>query len=102
MITVGRSFQSPFESRYMYIACVLVTLMVVELARGVIVPHWAQLALLVLTLVAVGSNIGVLRQAGGTTRQDEARTSATLGVVELDRGSVASDTMLAQLPEYPL
>lgn len=101
MITLVRSFQTPFESRYMYVSCVLLTLMAVELARGLSAPPRAQLALAVLTLVAVVSNIGVLRAAGGSSRQSEAQTGGALGAVELDRGRVASDTLLSQLPYYP-
>jgi hypothetical protein len=99
MTTVARSFQSPFESRYMYVTCVLSVLMTVELVRGLVVPLRAQLALAVLTLVAVVSNIGVLRSGGSYFRQLGALADATLGAVELDRGRVASDT---QLPLYPL
>ncbi len=101
MVTVARSFQSPFESRYMYVTCILCALMAVELARGLSVPFWAQLALAVLALVAVVSNIGDLRSAGNYFRPFEAQTDGTLGAVELDRGRVASNTLLTQLPEYP-
>jgi hypothetical protein len=99
MITLARSFQSPFESRYLYVICVLETLMAVELARGLSVPLWGQGALAVLTLVAVVANIGVLRSGGSYFRQLGALGDATLGAVELDRGRVASDT---RLPLYPL
>jgi hypothetical protein len=98
MTTLVRSFQSPFESRYVYVICVLVTLMAVELARGLSVPLPAQLALAVLTLVAVVSNIGILRSGGSYFRRLGVLGDATLGAVELDRGRVASDT---QVPLYP-
>ena len=101
MVTVVRSFQSPFESRYMYATCVLVALMAVEVVRGLVVPFQAQLAIAALTLVAVVSNTGDLRSAGGAYRQTEAQTDAALAAVGLDRGRVASDTMLTQLPGYP-
>ncbi len=99
MITLARSFQSPFESRYMYVICVLETLMAVELARGIAVPHRTQVALATLTLVAVVANIGVLRSGGSYFRQLGALGDATFGAVELDRGRVASST---QVPLYPL
>jgi hypothetical protein len=102
MTTLARSFQSPFESRYMYVTCVLVALVVVELARGLEVPPLGQLALAALTLLVVVSNIGVLRAAGAYLRQLGAETDATLAAVRLDRDSVASDTLLTQLPLYPL
>jgi hypothetical protein len=101
MTTLARSFQSPFESRYIYVTCVLVTLMAVELARDLRVLLHAQLALAMLTLVAVVSNIGVLRSGGTYFRQLGAQTDATLAAVELDRDKVAADTMLTQLPFYP-
>jgi hypothetical protein len=102
LTSLARSFQSPFESRYMYVICVLETLMVVELARGLRVPLRAQLGLAVLTLVAVVANIGVLRSGGSYLRQLGAVTSATLTAVQLDRDQVASDAPLTQLPLYPL
>jgi hypothetical protein len=102
LTSLARAFQSPFESRYMYVVCVLATLMAVELARGLSVPFRVQLALAVLTLVAVVSNIGVLRSGGGFLRQLGAQTDATLAAVQLDRDTVASDTPLRQLPFYPL
>jgi hypothetical protein len=98
MTTLVRSFQSPFESRYTYVVCVLVTLMVVELAGGLVVPLRAQLALAVLTLIAVVSNVGVLQSGGNYLRQLGAMADATLGAVELDRGSVASDTPVRLYP----
>jgi hypothetical protein len=102
LTSIGRSFQSPFESRYLYVICVLGTLMAVELARGLSVPPRAQLVLAVLTLVAVVSNISVLRSGGSYLRLLGGQTNATLGAVELDRATVASATPLKQLPLYPL
>jgi hypothetical protein len=99
MTSLARSFQSPFESRYMYVVCVLEALMAVELARGLSVPLRAQVALAVLTLVAVAANIGVLRSGGSYFRGLGALTDATLGAVQLDRDRVASAT---RLPLYPL
>jgi hypothetical protein len=98
MTTLVRSFQSPFESRYMYVTCVLVALMAVELARGLVVPLRGKVVLAVLTLVAVASNIGVLRSGGSYFRQIGAAADATFGAVELDRGRVASDTQLSLFP----
>jgi hypothetical protein len=102
MTTVARFFQSPLESRYIYVTCVLVTLMFVELARGRTAPFGAQLALAALTLVAVVSNIGVLRAGGGFLRQLGTQTDAVLAAVDLDRHRVAPDARLTQLPYYPL
>jgi hypothetical protein len=102
LTTLVRSFQSPFESRYMYVACLLVTLMGVELARGIAVPVRTQAVLAILTLIVVLSNISVLSSGGAYWRMLGAQTDATLGAVELDRATVAPQTPLTQLPLYPL
>jgi hypothetical protein len=102
LTTLARSFQSPFESRYMYVTCVLVTLMGVELARGIRVPVRTQLVIAALILVAVVSNTTVLRSGGAYLRGLGALTDATLGAVELDRATVAPQTPLTQLPLYPI
>jgi hypothetical protein len=102
MTTLVRSFQSPFSSRYMYVTCVLVALIGVELVAGVTVSRRSQAVLGVLTLVAVISNIAVLRSGGGYFRQAGAQTDATLGAVALDRASVSAQTPLTQLPLYPI
>lgn len=99
MITLARSFQSPFVSRYMYVTCVLTALLAVELARGAPVSLRAQPALALLTLIAVVANIDVLRSGGSYLRQIGTLADATLGAVELDRGRVAPDT---PVPVYPL
>jgi hypothetical protein len=102
MITLVRAFQSPLESRYMYVICALEALMAVELARGLRVSLRAQLVLAGLTLVVVVSNIGVLRSGGSYFRQLGGRTDATLTAVQLDHDTVSSNTPLTQLPFYPL
>lgn len=98
LTTLARSFQSPFESRYMYVVCVVETMMAVELVRGLRFPPRAQLVLAALTVFAVVSNVGVLRSGGGYFRALGARTDARFGAVELDRGRVASDTAVALDP----
>ncbi len=99
LTTLARSFESPFVSRYMYVTCVLCALIAVELARGVVVPLRAQLVLAVLTLIAVVSNIAVLRSGGSYLRQLGTVADATFGAVELDHGTV---TLATQLRLYPL
>lgn len=102
LTTLVRSFQSPFESRYMYVTCVLVTLMGVELVRGVSIPVRTQVVLVALTLIVVVSNMGVLTTGGRYFRQMGAQTDATLEAVELDRATVSAQTPLTQLPLYPI
>jgi hypothetical protein len=101
LTTLVRYFQSPFSSRYMYVTCVLVTLMAVELGSGLAVSRRAQLALAALTVIVVVANVAVLRRGGRHFRQAGAQTDATLGAVQLDRGSVDPRTPLTQLPLYP-
>ncbi|MFZ0385059.1 MAG: hypothetical protein WAL22_05310, partial [Solirubrobacteraceae bacterium] len=102
LTTLVRYFQSPFSSRYMYVTCVLVALMAVELGSGVSVSRHGQLVLGALTVIVVVANIAVLRSGGSFFRQAGAQTDATLGAVELDRGRVDPRTPLTQLPLYPI
>jgi hypothetical protein len=98
LTTLARSFQSPFESRYLYVICVLVTLMGVELARGISVPLRAWAGLAALTLVAVVSNVSVLQSGGSYFRRLGELADATLGAVQLDRGAAASTTLVRLYP----
>ncbi len=100
LTTLVRSFQSPFESRYMYVTCVLVALLALELVRGVPVSPRIQVVLAVLTLAAVVSDLSDLRSGGAEFRQFGAQTDATLGAVSLDRGRVAPGQPLTELPFY--
>jgi hypothetical protein len=102
LTTLVRYFQSPFSSRYMYVTCVLVALMAVELGSGLAASRRAQLALAALTVIVVVANVAVLRSGGRYFRQAGAQTDATLGAVELDRSTVAPSTPLTQLPLYPI
>ena len=102
LTTLVRYFQSPFSSRYMYVTCVLVALIAVELASGITVSRRAQAALGALTVIVVVANIAVLRSGGSSFRQAGAQTDATLGAVQLDRGRVDPRTPLTQLPLYPI
>ena len=102
LTTLARSFQSPFESRYMYVTCALVALLAVELARGVTVSRRVRAGLAVLTLVMVVSDLADLRSGGAQFRALGAQTDATFGAVELDRGRVAPAQPLTQLPLYAI
>jgi hypothetical protein len=102
LTTLVRSSQSPFESRYMYVTCVLVGLLAVELVRGVPVTPRLQVVLAVLTLVAAVSDLSDLRSGGAEFRQLGAQTDATFGAVQLDRGRVSPAQPLTQLPFYTI
>jgi hypothetical protein len=98
LTTLARSFQSPLVSRYIYVSCVLITLMGVELARGISLPLRARAGLAAITLVAVVSNVGVLQSGGRYFRALGELGDATFGAVELDRGTVASTTWVSLYP----
>ena len=100
LTTVGRSFETPLVSRYVYVDAVLIALFCVELARGTRPATAIQAGLAVAALLAVISNVGVMRAAGAFLRQAGAQTDAALAVVELDRGHVPADTPIA-VAEYP-
>jgi hypothetical protein len=88
------------SSRYVYVYCLLTTLLVAELARGVRLTRAVQWALCLVTALAIVSNIGILRSFGNYLRQSGEQTNGALGGLELDRASVAPDT-LARVALYP-
>jgi len=101
LTTLGRAFETPLVSRYVYPDCVLVALFVVELARGVKPSRAAQLGLAVLALAAIVANVGVLRTAGGYLRQVGAETDADVAALDLGEGRIAPGYVATQLPDYP-
>jgi hypothetical protein len=101
LTTLGRIFETPLVSRYIYPDCVLMALYGVQLARGVRPPRAVQLGLAVLACLAVASNIGVLRSAGAYLRQTGANTNADVAALELGRGTIPSDYVATHLPDYP-
>ncbi len=54
-----------------------------------------------LALLAVVSNIGVLRTGGTYLREIGAATNADVAVLDLGRGSIPSGYIATQLPDYP-
>jgi hypothetical protein len=100
LTTLGRAFETPLVSRYVYPDCVLVALFVVELARGVKPSRTAQLGLAVLALAAIIANVGVLRTAGAYLRQIGAETNADVAALDLGQGSVPPGYVAEQLPDH--
>jgi hypothetical protein len=90
----------PLSSRYIYVYCLLATLLIAELARGVRLSGLVQASLCVVALAAVVSNIGNLRWQGAYFRQSGAVTNGALTALDLDRGSVSPNT-LARISLYP-
>jgi hypothetical protein len=101
LTTLGRAFETPLVSRYIYPDCVLIALFVVELARGLRPSLLVQAGLALLALMAVISNVGVLRAGGAYLRQVGASTNADVAALDLGRGSIPSGYTATQLPDYP-
>ena len=101
LTTLGRAFETPLVSRYVYPDCVLVALYVAELARGRRPSAILQAALAVLALLAVLANVGVLRSAGMYLRQVGASTDADVATLDLERGHIPAGYIATQLPDYP-
>jgi hypothetical protein len=101
LTTLVRSFQSPLSSRYIYVCCVLVALIAVELLRELKASRLMQAGLAGLTVIIIISNYGALRSGSQYFRAVGAQTDATLAAVDLDRGAVPASTEL-RLPLYPL
>jgi hypothetical protein len=101
LTTLGRAFETPLVSRYIYPDCVLVALFVVELGRDAKPTRLVQAGLAVLALVAVIANVGVLRAGGAYLRLVGASTTADVAALDLGRGSIPSKYIATQLPDYP-
>jgi hypothetical protein len=101
LTTLGRAFETPLISRYIYPDCVLIALFAVELARGARPTRPVQALLAGLALIAVISNVGVLRTGGAYLRQVGAGTIADVAALNLGRGTVPSGYIATQLPDYP-
>ncbi|MBV9916724.1 MAG: hypothetical protein JO153_09500 [Solirubrobacterales bacterium] len=101
LTTLGRAFETPLVSRYIYPDCVLIALYGVELARGARIAHVVQVCLAALAVIAVIANIGILRAGGGYLRMVGASTNADVAVLNLGRGSIPSGYIATQLPDYP-
>ncbi len=80
------------SSRYIYVYCLLATLLIAEIVRGVRPSRLAQATLGLVALVAVVSNIGNLRAQGSYIRQSGAITNGALTALDLDRNSVDPST----------
>ena len=101
LTTLGRVFETPLVSRYMYPDCVLIALYAVELARGARPTRLVQAGLAVVALIAIIANVGILRAGGAYLRQVGASTNADVAVLDLGRGNIPSGYIATQLPDYP-
>ncbi len=101
LTTLGRIFETPLVSRYIYPDCVLMALYGVQLARGVRPTRAIQLGLALLAFLAVLSNVGVLRSAGAYLRQTGDNTNADVAALDLGRGAIPYGYIATRLPDYP-
>jgi hypothetical protein len=101
LTTLGRAFETPLVSRYIYPDCVLIALYAVELARGVRPGRAVQAGLAVVALIVVISNVGVLRAGGAYLREVGAMTNADVAALDFGRGTIPSGYIATQLPDYP-
>lgn len=88
------------SSRYLYFYCLLMALLIAEVARGMRPSLPAQAALTGVCCLAVVSNIGILRASGDYIRESGAQTKGALTALDLDRTTTPPDT-LAQIALYP-
>jgi hypothetical protein len=78
----------PLASRYVYVYGLLALLLIAELARGARPSGAGQLCLALVTLIAIVSNVGALRDYGVYFRNSGASTNGALTAVDLDRATV--------------
>jgi hypothetical protein len=93
-------FGDPYASRYIYVGAVFALLLGVELVPALAVP-W-RIALAVVAVIAIGSNIGELRTAGALLRGYGQATTADLGALEIARPLAPTGYAAHGLPGYPL
>jgi hypothetical protein len=93
--------QSPDASRYLYVGALFVLLIAVELLRGVRVGRWIAALAVVLTGLAVVSNVGDLRAGGRNLRAQADVTRADLGALVLARDTVPPGYHAAFIPGVP-
>jgi hypothetical protein len=81
----------PFESRYLYIGAVFISLLAVELIRGVVLAWAIRAAIAVIALAVLITNIGVMRDAATFLRSQAQLTRAQIGALDITRNIVPTD-----------
>lgn len=76
---------TPYDSRYLYVGALFVLLLAVELTAGSRVAWPARIAIGVLGLAALISNVGNLRTAAGFLRSQAQLTRAQVGSLDIAR-----------------
>jgi hypothetical protein len=94
VLIVHGELATPLSSRYVYVYCLLTTLLAVELAQGIRRSRLVEAALCVVVIAAVIANIGGLRAFGAYIRGSGATTNGALTALDLDRESVEPSTVV--------
>ena len=102
LTALNRAFIStPYTSRYLYIGCTFVLLLAIEVAKGVRIRWPAGVVLGVVTVAAVVSNIGILRDGAAYLRTSAPGARADLGALDIARRIVPADYVATSFPGYP-
>jgi hypothetical protein len=101
LTTLGRAFETPLISRYIYPDCVLVALLATDLASGRRFSRPVATGLAVLALMSIIANVYVLRSGGAYLQTVGASTNADVAALDLGRGQIPSGYIASHLPDYP-
>jgi hypothetical protein len=102
LTALSRAFiSSPFASRYLYVGAFFVLLIAVELLAGATLPRWAGVAVGVVGVAAIISNIGSLRDAARLYRSNGQTTKAVLGALQIGRPVMPAGYIAQGIPGYP-
>lgn len=84
----GNAFRGPQSNRYAFLAAVLVVLVLIEMLPQMSWKRPVWLGAGVLLIVGLATNVGALRDAGATLRENSADMKTRLAVLELERDHV--------------
>jgi hypothetical protein len=92
---------TPYASRYLYVGCMFVILIAVELAAGRRFSAPVGAVLGVAVLAAVVSNLRVLGDGARLLRDSGTQTRVALGALDLARDRVSPGFVITDLPGFP-
>ena len=89
------------SSRYLYVGALFVVLLAIELLRGVTVPRWPAVAVVVAAGLAMFSNLGDMRTGARYLRAQAPLARGDLAALELARASVPPGYDAKSFPGTP-
>ncbi len=92
-------FAFPYESRYLYVTALFITLLGVELLTGISVPLSAVILGGVIAVAAAISNSELLREAGGFLRDRGQVTKAVLGAIDAAQSIIPPGYTISAVPD---